>query len=92
MPPETHLDYRRIATSENTAPCGSMHCTIHCPPGTSCGRSAGLRADTDTDILLRALEASYRFDVPREGQEIEGGERAEPELAARGQLRGVVEE
>jgi hypothetical protein len=54
------------------------------------GRSAGLPADTDTDILLgiaaagrittprsHALEASYRFDVPGEGQEIECGERVE---------------
>jgi hypothetical protein len=25
------------ATSANIAPCGSIHCTIHMPPGTSIG-------------------------------------------------------
>jgi hypothetical protein len=51
------------------------------------GRSAGLHADTDTDILLRirghrssavspvsgTLEARYSFHMPGERQEIEGG-------------------
>ena len=31
------LAHRFGATRANIAPCGSRPCTIHCPPGTSCG-------------------------------------------------------
>jgi hypothetical protein len=46
--------YSRFPTSANTAPCGSVPCTIHCPPGTSIGPFMIL----PPEVLMRSAAAS----------------------------------